>query len=153
MARWQRDPRARKRVAIVLMVVEVLLAAAVFVVLVQNYVFRLAVRVGNRDGLQQLYEQTRIVAAVLGVLFLVWLIFQAVMYVRGKEWARKAFVAINLLLVLGGVLWFALDLLVGEADSASLVQGLCLPLITVFPMTGLLLSFRPMPPRRPPGSP
>ncbi len=146
MARWQRDPRARKRLATILVATEVLLAAIVFLLLAYNYIVRLAFRVA--PGLA---EHGLLIAGILTVLFLAWLIYQAMMYVRGIDWARKAFIAINIVLFAAGALWFVADLLTAQQNPDALVQGLCLPLITVFPITGFLLAFRPTVPRHPPG--
>ena len=142
MARWQRDPRARRRLATLLAAVEVIAVSTNFFCIFSAYFRRLCVSVApswpetNTEGF--------LVLAV-SVLFLLVAVFEGVMYVKGRPWARLAFIGENALLVVLGLVWF-LVCMVGPVAPGLLVVvcGLLLPIGTLFPLLWPLLTFRPV---------
>jgi len=67
------------------------------------------------------------------------------MYVKGRPWARLAFIGENALLVVLGLLWFLVRM-VGPVAPGLLVVvcGLLVPMGTLFPLLWPLLTFRPV---------
>ncbi|MGB2937962.1 MAG: hypothetical protein WBD05_07185 [Phycisphaerae bacterium] len=142
MARWQRDPRVRRRLAILLAAVEVMVVSINFFCIFSAYFRRLCISVApswpetNTEGF--------LVLAV-AVLFLLLAVFEAIMYVKGRPWARLAFIGENALLVVLGLVWFLVRM-VGPIAPGLLVVvcGLLVPIGTLFPLLWPLLTFRPV---------
>jgi len=140
MARYERDPKARRDLAILLAVAEVLAVAGVFFLIFSAYVHWVMLKFswGAHSG---------IVAAVASALFLILAVVQGIQYVKGRSWARAVFVVENLLLLAGGVLWFVkVTISTTSDDSLVPLMGAAVPLVTLFPLLWPLLSFRPIPP-------
>ena len=148
MARWQRDPRARRNVAAVLAAAEVLLGGIVFFVLVSGYILRIGVRVARGVVPYVLY-----IAGPLTILVAAGLVYLAIQYVKGQERARRLFIGFNALLVLAGLVWFLLSLVAGSESAEAVWYGLGLPMLTVFPLTAPLMGFRPKMDAPPPAGP
>ncbi len=137
MARWQRDPRKRRNVAIVVAILEVLTATGLFYPLFFNYYVRVAMRVS-----MTLQVHAVAVVRVATVVAFLWFGLQAVAYVKGRAWARWGFIGVNVAMVLAGLLWWVLDMMSASPDPAAAWWGLVMPLATAFPMVGLLLGFQ-----------
>ena len=138
MARWQRDPKARRNVAAVLAAAEVLAGSLVFLVLAFHYALRLAARLVPGAA-----PFAWVAAVALTVPLAAWLVYESVLYVKGQEWARRLFIGCNLALVAAGLLWFAASLVAGGRSPDALWYGLGLPMLTLFPLTAPLLACRP----------
>ena len=140
MARWQRDPKARRNVAYVLAAAEVLAVMAnvysIFLAYVQYANARFLGSALSGPTVIYVGVTATVVSAGVGV-------FVAVLYVRGRAWGRAAFIIANTGLVVLGVLWFAIDRLGAEPDRISAWAGLLLPLVTLFPLLWPLIVFRP----------
>jgi len=140
MARWQRDPKARRNVAYVLAAAEVLAVMAnvysIFLAYLQYVNARFLGSALSGSSVIYVGVTAMVVSAGVGV-------FVAVMYVRGRAWGRAAFIIANIGLVALGVLWFAIDHLGAEPDRISAWAGLLLPLVTLFPLLWPLIVFRP----------
>lgn len=140
MALWQRDPKARRNVAYVLAAAEVLAVMAnvysIFLAYLQYVNARFFGSALPGSSVIHVGVTAMVVSAGVGV-------FVAVMYVRGRAWARAAFIIANIGLVVLGVLWFAIDHLGAAPDRISAWAGLLLPLVTLFPLLWPLIAFRP----------
>lgn len=145
MARWQRDPKARRHIAYVLAAAETVALTANFYSIFSAYLLQLDLRLSPR-GDQLLMSMpavfyTALAATVVcfGVSVLV-----GVMYARTRSWARKTFIAANVVLVVLGALWFLKNRLGGgSADTAATLAGMLLPIVTLFPLLWPLIVFRP----------
>lgn len=140
MARWQRDPKIRRLLTGLLAAAETLAVAINFYPICSSYAHQVNLRV-------RLYPTAWHEALALGLtaLFLGVAIFQAVLYVKGRAWARWAFIGENALLVLMGLVWFLHNRLGGETPNAlAALYGLALPLGTLFPLLWPLMAFKPV---------
>ncbi|HUU11115.1 MAG TPA: hypothetical protein VM431_11345 [Phycisphaerae bacterium] len=144
MARWQRDPKARRNVAYVLAAAEAVALTANFYSVFSAYLLQLDLRLSGRGELLMslaavYYTALAATAVCLGVS-----VFVGVMYARARSWARKTFIAANVVLVGLGVVWFVKNRLGGGSpDTAATLAGLLLPIITLFPLLWPLIVFRP----------
>jgi len=140
MARWQRDPKARRNVAHVLAAVEAVALTANFYPIFSAYLQYVNVALlGHRlSGLSVIYVSLAAAAVCLGVAVVV-----GVMYARNRAWARCAFIAANGLLLALGLLWFTVDRLGAQPEVTPAIAGLVLPVVTLFPLLWPLVVFRP----------
>jgi hypothetical protein len=144
MARWQRDPKARRNVAYVLAAAEVLAVTANLYLLFSAYLLQLNLRLsGGVEGLLISRLATHYVAVAATIVCAGAAIVVAVMYARDRAWARRLLIATNGILVGLGVLWFMMDRLGSSPDAMAAVGGLLLPFVTLFPLLWPLLAFRP----------
>jgi len=142
MARWQRDPKARRNVVRLLAAVEVLAVTANFYPMFTGYLHWVNVRLGGGSLLSLNAEYGVAIAAT--AVFLAVAVVQAVMYARGRPWARWAFIGANAGLVLLGLVWFLKNRLWGATpDVYAALVGLALPMMTVFPLLWPLLALEP----------
>ncbi|MBM4017094.1 MAG: hypothetical protein FJ288_01995 [Planctomycetes bacterium] len=144
MAKWERDPRLRQRLAWLLAAAETAAISLNFYFIFAAYMHRLLVAVapgvaGSPPTVWVTYAATAICFALAAA--------QGRLYVRGREWVRTAMLLENVVLVVLGVAWF-LRSVRGRAqpEPYALYCGLLLPLVTLFPLLWPLLSFRPAPP-------
>jgi hypothetical protein len=148
MARWERDPRLRKRLAWVLALIECVAVSTNFAFLFWGVAYSFAPRL----GLSLSPSAQIIVAAVAGVVCLGVTLFEAVNYVKGCRWCRVAFIVQNLLLIAAGIAWFIVTHRSGSNIAGYAAGlGLLLPMMTLFPLLWPLKSFNPSPPPAPPG--
>jgi hypothetical protein len=153
MARWQRDPATRRRLALLLVGVEVLALAACGFGISQAYAVRGLLYVGVSP--QTTYTVAWIVGIAVGVLALGLGVVAGLKYLAGRAWPRRVFIVANVVLVALGLFWFAVHQVRHGAvagHTASLV-GLLLPMVTLFPLLWPLLRFRPVPDREPDAGP
>ena len=143
MARWQRDPKIRQRLAYALATAEVLVLSFNFYYVFMAYCHQLCLRLGLRD--LSIVPRAAMVAAGLMVAAGV---VEGFYYVRGRLWAQRAFVAENVVLMVLGVLWFAKNRLGDGASPAeyAALYGLVVPTATLLPLLWPLLVFKPVPP-------
>jgi hypothetical protein len=144
MARYERDPGRRRRLAILLAVIEVLVVSGNFFTIFTAYLNWLNVRFSLSTFLG---AHGMGVSAVVTAVFLVACAVVGVLYVKGDSRARIVLVAANALLVLLGLLWFLKGYaLSAEPNRNVAFLGLLLPMVTLFPLLWPLISFRPVPP-------
>jgi hypothetical protein len=144
MAKWERDPVLRRRLSWLLAAAEVAAVTLNFYFVFAAYLRRVLVAVDPK-----LLSVEAFVAVTLVVtgLCLVAVAVQGFLYVRGRAWARSAFLVQNGVLIVLGFLWFVHSVLGrGEPDIFSTWGGLLLPLVTLFPLLWPLMSFRPVAP-------
>jgi hypothetical protein len=144
MARWHRDPKVWRRVMFLIAVVDVLAIAGNFFFIFRHYLWWTCLNV-----ITSWHEPTvlLVVSYVLTGLVFVVLIYQAWAYSGGQVWARRAFLAENLVGILAGLLWFLVNLgNPAQMLTVPLVHGLLVPMITLFPLLWPLWVFRPMKP-------
>jgi len=150
MALWERDPKANQRMALLLVVVEALAALINFFFIFQAYFFRVQLRL--HMGLSNV---SLFVVVMATAFFAVLLVYEGMMYLRGRAWVRQALLAENGVLIGLGILWLLLNRLgSGPKDAYPVYFGLLLPLVTLFPLLWPLLVFRVLPtaPGQPPGA-
>ncbi|MFO8013240.1 MAG: hypothetical protein R6X20_08035 [Phycisphaerae bacterium] len=145
MARWQRDPAGRRRVAYLLVGVEVLALTACAYGITQAYTLRGLLAVGVASAAAR--PAAWITGLVLTVVALALGVVVGLKYVAGRRWARGVFIVANALLVGLGLLWFVIHQIRhgGVADNTASLVGLLLPMVTLFPLLWPLLRFRPVP--------
>ena len=151
MALWERDPKANQRLALLLVVVEALAILINFYIIFSVYIYQIYLR------LQMGFSGTVMLVAVIMavVLCAALMVYEGLMYLRGRVWARYAFLVENGLLIALGLLWFLWNRLgSGLHDVLPLYLGLALPLVTLFPLMWPFLVFRILPtaPGQPPGA-
>ena len=151
MARWQRDPKARRRMAHLLVAAEVLALAACFYGVFSAYLLRglLALGVGQDTA----YTATWVGGIGGTVLCLAAAVLVGRKYLAGYRGARTVFLVANGVLVVLGLVWFGVHYARAgaAADSKIALLGLLLPMITLFPLLWPLLTFRPTAPETPAG--
>ena len=141
MARWQRDPRSRRLVAGILAGIEVVALTGTFLVIAEAYLLRLFIRMGQADSIS--IGTFKFIVYTLTGLACIAALVEAVLYVRGRSWVRKAFMAQNVVLIVMGVAWFALSQMHAAGASPEAAQrGLLLPVITLFPLLWPLIEFK-----------
>ncbi len=140
MARWQRDPVRRKRLAYLLVVGEALLLTVCFYFIFSAYLNYLNAKLGLRLGAAYDYV---VMAGTVGCLGAAGLV--GAKYLAGRMWARRALLAANGVLIGLGLAWFIKHQAtsVSTVGSASAWAGLLLPMVTLFPLLWPLLRFRP----------
>jgi len=144
MARWRRDPKIWRRVLFLIAMVDVLAIAGNFFFIFRHYLWWTCLKIvtswhGTTVPLVVPYVLT-------GLIFVV-LIYQAWAYSSGRVWARRAFLAENLVGILAGLLWFLASL--GNPTSVlatAVVHGLLVPMVTLFLLLWPLWFLRPMKP-------
>ena len=143
MARWQRDPKFRQRLAYALATAEILVLSFNFYYVFAAYFHQLCLRLDLRD--LSIVQRAATVAAGLMVVAGV---VEGFYYVRGRVWAQRAFVAENVVLIVLGVLWFAKHRLGdgGSPTEYAALYGLVVPTATLLPLLWPLLVFKPVPP-------
>ncbi len=144
MARWQRDPASRRRVAYLLVAVEVLALAACTYGITQAYTVRGLLAIGVASATAQPAAWISglvltVVAAGLGA----WI---GLKYAAGRRWPRLVFIAANAVLIALGLFWFLIHQVRhgAVADNMAGLVGLLLPMVTLFPLLWPLLQFRPV---------
>jgi len=140
MARWDRDPRAKRRAVLALVIAEVVAVSVNFFFLFQVYFHWLTIRI---EGSAEAMATTGLIVVYVatGVCVLAC-IAEAVLYVRGRGFARGLFIAENGTLILMGLAWFIVKQ-VGAEDPWALKIGLVLPVVTLFPLLWPLMVVRP----------
>jgi len=153
MARWQRDPTARRRLAYLLVGAEVLALAACFYGIVSAYCFRGMLRLGVSREAANL--ATWIVSIAGTAAWAAAAVAVGLKYVAGRRWARVVLIVANGILIGLGLIWFVIHhARYGAArDNLAALLGLLLPMVTLFPLLWPLLRFRPVPPREQGGGP
>jgi hypothetical protein len=147
MATWERDAKLRGRMAYLLASAEVAALGLNLYFLSSAYLFRINLTLGERISPLGLNLATWGLAALGAAAAL----YEAVMYVRGRSWVRRALIAENAVLVALGLLWFLHNFLSGPGrqDRWAVIGGLAIPMVTLFPLLWPLLVFRPQPEVRP----
>jgi hypothetical protein len=153
MARWQRDPASRKRLAYLLVGAEVLALAACVYGIAQAYSLRGLLFIGVAP--QTANPAAWITGVAMTVVSLVLGVVVGLKYVAGRPWARTVFIAANMALIALGLFWFAVHQIRhgGVADNTASLVGLLLPMVTLFPLLWPLLRFRPLPESEPAAGP
>jgi len=144
MAKWERDPVLRRRLSWLLAAAETLALTLNFYLVFSAYLQRVLVAVAPKLLSVQAFVA---VALVVTGFCLAGAAVQGFLYVRGRAWARSAFLVENGVLIVLGFLWFIHSILgSGEPNIFSTWGGLLLPLVTLFPLLWPLISLRPLPP-------
>ena len=151
MALWERDPKANQRLALLLVVVEALAILINFYTIFSVYLYQIHLR------LQMGLSRTALLVAVIVAMVLcaALMVYEGLMYLRGRAWSRYVFLVENGLLVVLGLLWFMWNRMEsGLHGVLPLYLGLALPLVTLFPLMWPFLVFRVLPtaPGQPPGA-
>jgi len=145
MARWQRDPTARRRLAILLVAAEVAALTACFFLVFGPYLHRLLLLLGMTisGGVRTAYYAA-CAAAALAVL--VGAVVVGVKYLKGVAWTRRVFITANVVVLALGLIWLIKHELSPGArtDNTAAWAGLLLPMITLFPLLWPLMTFRPV---------
>jgi len=143
MAAYERNPRLRRRLAVVLTVAEVLaLTLAMFVNSSGVLLWVNARFLGGWFGVATLNAAPVVVSTVAFLVFIV----QGVLYVKGRPWARTLFIVENGLLILLGVIWFLHNQFSLNPNRNVTLLALVIPMVTLFPLLWPLRTFRPVPP-------
>lgn len=146
MARWQRDPKTRRRLTWLLVGAEVLALTGNFYPIFFAYLYQVFIRLGH--GPQQplvSHDDTGVISVVFTCVVFVVAFAEGAAYARGQQWARRAMIAENVILVALGLFWFLKNRLGGGSPSAvAAVAGVILPMVTLFPLLWPLLAFRPV---------
>jgi hypothetical protein len=144
MARWQRDPRSRRRLSYLLVGVEVVALTACFLGIFLAYCLRGLLYVGVSP--ETVHSATWTAGIAATALCAAVAVVVGLKYLAGKRWARAVFVVANGILVGLGLFWFVVHQFrhgAGTDNTAGLV-GLLLPMVTLFPLLWPLLRFRPV---------
>jgi len=143
MARWQRDPRLRKRLTAMLVTAEVVALTACFYPVFTAYLYRGLLLIGVGGGAASQVTWVGSIAGTVGCL--VGGIWVGLKYAKGLAWARRLYLAGNVGLTVLGVAWFAIHQVRwgAQADNTVALAGLLLPMVTLFPLLWPLLRFRP----------
>ena len=151
MARWQRDPKARRTLAWVLVATESLVLTLNAYPVFSAYLNYVSIYVlGTVRAPLVPYRAALVVNLVAMLLILAAAVLAGAFYVRGRIWPRVAYIGANLVMLVLGVMWFAHNRFASASPEPKVaLAGLLLPLVTVFPLLWPLLVFRPVPP--PPG--
>jgi len=146
MARWQRDPTARRRLAYLLVGVEGLALVGCFYGIVSAYCLRGLLGIGV--GPDAACLATWIVGIAGTAACAAGAVVVGLKYLAGRRWARAVLIAANVTLVALGLVWFVAHQARHGAggDTAAALVGLLLPMLTLFPLLWPLLRFRPVPP-------
>jgi hypothetical protein len=143
MARWERDVGLRRRLAYLVAAAEVASLSLCFYFIFQAYAHQVAVRVGLHFSATIMY----ILVIVGAALCAAGTGLEGMAYVKGRRWARLAFLTENGAMIAMGVLWFVHNHFIGEAPNREVARwGLVLPMVTLFPLLWPLSTFRPNPP-------
>jgi len=144
MARWERDPKFRRNLTWLLAAAEVAALTLNAYFVFQAYLQRALVTVAPK---LLSAEAFKVVTIVVTGLCLVGTAAQGLSYVRGRAWARSAFLIENGALIFLGLVWFVHSMVgPGDPNVYSTWGGLLLPCVTLFPLLWPLMTFRPMPP-------
>ncbi|MBL7140122.1 MAG: hypothetical protein ISS74_04365 [Planctomycetes bacterium] len=144
MARWQRDTKVRRRLAILLVATEVVALTVCFYVLSGPYVYQVLLRLGLASE-SNLWAAFCLVIVATAACF-GGAVVVGVKYLAGVLWARRAFLIANAVMLALGLVWFIKHEFVSEArsDTTAAMAGLLLPMATLFPLLWPLLTFRPV---------
>ena len=142
MARWERDPKFRRNLTWLLAAAEALALTLNFYFVFSAYLRRVMLAIMPK---QLPSDMTLLVVAIVATaLCLAVVAVQAVLYVRGRERVRKAFLIENGVMILLGLVWFIHSVTGrGEPNVIATWGGLLLPLVTLFPLLWPLMSLRP----------
>jgi hypothetical protein len=144
MATWKRDLVLRRRLSWLLAAIEVAAVTLNVYFVFSAYLQRALVAVAPKLLSAKAFVA---VALVVAGFCLVAVAVQGFLYVRGRAWARFAFLVENGVLIFLGLVWFVHNALGGGAPNIfSTWGGLILPLVTLFPLLWPLISLRPLPP-------
>jgi hypothetical protein len=143
MARWQRDPEARRKVSWLLAAAETLALTFCSAFIVMGYVVFLASRfAGGALSPRGCYWVTIVATAIV----LAAAVYEGMMFVRGRPWARRAYLIENGIVIGLGLLWFIKNRVTGDpANTTPAYFGLVIPMLTLFPLLWPLLVFSPKP--------
>jgi hypothetical protein len=144
MARWQRDPRARRNVAWVLVAVETVLLSANVWAIFSAYLHQLNFRLsqGRETPLMSTTAALAVDFAVVAAC-IAGAVALGFLYVRGRAWPRFVYMGANVVVLAMGVVWFVHDRMGTSPDPMVGLIGLVAPLLTLFPLLWPLLVFRP----------
>jgi len=144
MARWERDPVLRRRLSWLLAGGEVAALTLNFYLVFAAYSWRTIVAISPTLLSARAF---RVLAVAATCVFLVIMAVQGYLFVRGRGWARVAFLIENAAMIFLGLVWFVHSILgQGEPNVYALWGGLILPSVTLFPLLWPLKLLRPMPP-------
>jgi len=140
MARWQRDPGARRNLAYLLAAAEVAAVTANFYPIISGYL-----NYANVEFLGEGLSGAAVIYVSVAATIVCFAAGMAVgiLYARNRAWARYLFIAANGLLVALGLLWFTVDRLGAKPEMTPALAGLLLPMVTLFPLLWPLIAFRP----------
>jgi len=145
MARWQRDVKARRRLALLLVAAEVVALTACFFWIFSAYLYQVFVRLGYvlRGGLETGYY---VACGVASAAVLAGAVLVGRKFLAGVLWARRAFIIANVVLLVLGLVWFIRHEFMSAArsDTTAALAGLLLPMVTLFPLLWPLITFRPV---------
>jgi len=144
MARWERDPQARSRMRWLLTLGEVTAVTANFFVISLHYFRWMIMRVAPQGGTEiGPFTMPAIATAAVAI----FLVFQGIAYGRERPWGRRLFLIENVALIVLGLVWFLVKLSEPEeARGLSVLGGLLLPMVTLFPLLWPLWTFWAHPP-------
>lgn len=146
MARWQRDPAMRRKMAYLLVVVEVVALTINFYPIACAYLYQANIRLGGSATAPLVPISVEMALEIAGSgVCLALAVVVGLMYVRGRAWARLVFMVANGAMVALGLFWFVHNRAGGVApDPAAAIAGLLLPIVTLFPLMWPLLTFHPV---------
>jgi len=153
MARWQRDPRSRRRLGYLLVGLEVVALTACFFGIFLAYCLRGLLAVGVSLDAARLATWIAGIAATVACAAVAVVV--GLKYLAGRTWARVVLIAANGVLVGLGLFWFAVhqSRTGASADNTASLVGLLVPMVTLFPLLWPLLRFRPVQPGEEGGGP
>jgi len=144
MARWERDPVLKRRLSWLLAGTETAALALNFYFVFAAYLRRITVAIS--PTLLSTEAFVILALAATGV-FLAIAVVQGCLFVRGRGWARVAFLIENSALVFLGLVWFIHSKVgQGEPNVYAVWGGFILPFVTLFPLLWPLMLLRPTPP-------
>jgi len=145
MARWQRDPTARRRLAILLVAAEAVALTVCFFLIFGPYLYRLLLLLGMRvtGGVLKGYYAA---CAVASLAVLAGAVVVGLKYLKGVLWARRVFIIANVVVLALGLIWLVKHELspAARTDNTAAIAGLLLPMVTLFPLLWPLITFRPV---------
>ena len=140
MARWDRDPQARRQAIEFLAMAEVMALLANGFLISMYYLRWIVLQMAPERGAAFSPFILPAIATASGAVFLV---FQGIAYAKDRAWARRLFLVENVGLIILGLLWLAASASnPGGAGRVEIVGGLVLPMVTLFPLLWPLWTFR-----------
>jgi hypothetical protein len=137
MAKWERDPVLKRRLAMLLAAAEAAALTLNFFFIFSAYTRWVAVVVSLPLSDMALW----IMAIAATVLCLAGTAFQGYQFVQGRAWSCFAFLVENGAMILLGLVWFILSMM-GRGDPLAVRFGVRLPLVTLCPLVWPLMSLR-----------
>ena len=146
MVLYERDPRLRRWLAILLACGEIVALTVVMLVISAGGMTWFNARLlGSRLGAAALFATPLVASAAAFLVFFV----QGVLYVKGRPWTRSLFILENLLMIVVGAIWFLKNQFGEDPNRNVALMALVLPVATLFPLLWPLRVFRPVPPGGP----